>query len=49
MGVGETISLGVDVHNWSTVPQSGTVTLTLPADFTVDADGQAVRAAGAER
>src|SRR5262249_53968970 len=28
MGMGETISLPVDVHNWSTTTQSGTVTIT---------------------
>ena len=37
MGMGETISLPVDVHNWSTTTQSGTVTITAPADFTLDA------------
>jgi GlcNAc-PI de-N-acetylase/Carbohydrate family 9 binding domain-like len=37
MGIGETINLPVDVHNWSTTSQSGTVTLTVPAGFTVDA------------
>lgn len=37
MGVGETISLPVDVHNWSTTTQSGTVTITTPAGFTLDA------------
>ena len=37
MGIGETITLPVVVHNWSTTSQSGTVTLTLPAGFTADA------------
>ena len=31
IGVGETFTLPVDVHNWSTTAQSGTVSLTLPA------------------
>jgi hypothetical protein len=37
IGVGETIAVPVDVHNWSDSPQSGTVGLTLPANFTADA------------
>ena len=37
MGMGETISFPVDVHNWSTTTQSGTVTITAPSDFTLDA------------
>jgi len=37
MGMGETVSLPVDVHNWSTATQSGTVTITAPSDFTLDA------------
>jgi LmbE family N-acetylglucosaminyl deacetylase len=37
VGVGESISIPVDVHNWSDTPQSGTVTLTLPANVTADA------------
>jgi LmbE family N-acetylglucosaminyl deacetylase len=37
MGIGETIALPVDVHNWSAVPQSGAVELQLPAGFTADA------------
>jgi len=37
MGLGETISFPVDVHNWSSTPQSGTVTVTAPSDFTLDA------------
>ena len=37
--MGETIDFPVKVHNWSDVPQSGTVSLgTLPANFTVDHD-----------
>ena len=31
MGAGETITVPVDVHNWSLAPQSGEVSLTLPA------------------
>jgi hypothetical protein len=34
IGVGETKTITVDVHNWSTVTQSGDVRLTLPANFT---------------
>ena len=37
IGVGETISIPVNVHNWSTSAQSGAVTLTLPAGFSADA------------
>ena len=37
MGIGETITVPVDVHNWSAVPQTGNVELTLPANFTADA------------
>ncbi|WP_433009843.1 sugar-binding protein [Kribbella sp. CA-294648] len=37
MPVGSTIALPVVVHNWSSRPQSGTVGLTLPANFTADA------------
>ena len=36
IGVGETLELPVVVHNWSTTPQSGNVTLTLPAGVTAD-------------
>lgn len=36
IGVGETKRLTIDVHNWSTVAQSGDVRLTLPSNFTVD-------------
>ncbi len=32
--MGETVSFPVNVHNWSDVAQSGTVRLTLPANFT---------------
>ena len=32
--MGETVDLPINVHNWSDVPQSGTVSLTLPANFT---------------
>jgi hypothetical protein len=31
--MGETIDFPVNVHNWSDAPQSGTVSLTLPANF----------------
>jgi LmbE family N-acetylglucosaminyl deacetylase len=37
MAVGETITVPVDVRNWSAVPQTGNVTLTLPAGVTADA------------
>ncbi|RKQ90699.1 alpha-galactosidase-like protein [Solirubrobacter pauli] len=32
--MGETASFPVNVHNWSDTPQSGTVSLTLPGNFT---------------
>jgi LmbE family N-acetylglucosaminyl deacetylase len=37
MGIGETITVPVQVHNWSSVPQSGDVELALPSNFTADA------------
>ncbi|MFG1620966.1 PIG-L family deacetylase [Kribbella sp. NPDC049227] len=37
MGIGQTIDVPVVVHNWSAEPQSGAVSLELPANFTVDA------------
>jgi hypothetical protein len=37
MAVGESATVPVDVHNWSAVPQSGAVSLTLPAGMTADA------------
>jgi len=37
MGVGESMRVPVDVHNWSDVTQSGNVNLTLPAGMTADA------------
>jgi hypothetical protein len=37
MGIGQTIDVPVVVHNWSAEPQSGAVSLGLPANFTVDA------------
>jgi LmbE family N-acetylglucosaminyl deacetylase len=37
IGVGQTLIVPIDVHNWSTVTQSGTVGLTLPANITADA------------
>lgn len=37
IGVGETLTVPVEVHNWSSTAQSGTVTLNLPSDITADA------------
>jgi LmbE family N-acetylglucosaminyl deacetylase len=37
IGMGETRTVPVKVHNWSTTPQTGDVQLTLPAGFTADA------------
>ena len=37
MGIGETLTDPVGVHNWSNVSQSGDVSLALPSDFTADA------------
>jgi hypothetical protein len=37
MTVGETVSAAIDVHNWSSEPQSGSVDLTLPPNLTADA------------
>jgi len=37
IGMGETRTIPVKVHNWSTTPQTGDVQLTLPAGFTADA------------
>ena len=37
MAVGATTPVAVDVHNWSTTAQSGTVALTLPTGLTADA------------
>ena len=50
MPVGSTLAVPVVVHNWSTQPQSGAVSLTLPAGFTADAASKpyANLAAGAE-
>jgi LmbE family N-acetylglucosaminyl deacetylase len=36
IGTGETISVPVDVHNWSNVTQSGDVSLSLPSGFSAD-------------
>ena len=36
MAVGSTIDVPVVVHNWSAEPQSGAVSLEVPANFTVD-------------
>ncbi|WP_427891470.1 PIG-L family deacetylase [Kribbella sp. GL6] len=50
MGIGKTIDVPVVVHNWSAQPQSGAVSLGLPADFSVDATSKPYSnlAAGAE-
>jgi len=49
MGVGQTIDVPVVVHNWSAQPQSGAVSLQVPADFTVDAASKPYEvAAGAD-
>ncbi|QNE21381.1 LmbE family protein [Kribbella qitaiheensis] len=37
MAIGKTLAVPVVVHNWSNQPQSGTVGLTLPPNFTADA------------
>ncbi|WP_051325016.1 PIG-L family deacetylase [Candidatus Solirubrobacter pratensis] len=37
VSAGETITVPVDVHNWSTTSQSGTVSLTPPSGVTADA------------
>jgi LmbE family N-acetylglucosaminyl deacetylase len=37
IGTGETITVPVDVHNWSNVAQSGNVSLSLPSGFSADA------------
>jgi LmbE family N-acetylglucosaminyl deacetylase len=37
VGLGRSMTVPVDVHNWSDDPQSGTVSLDLPADFIADA------------
>ena len=37
IGVGETRPIRVDLHNWSSATQAGTVSLTLPAGFSADA------------
>jgi hypothetical protein len=36
-GAGETFTLPVDLHNWSETPQTGTVSIALPAGMTADA------------
>jgi LmbE family N-acetylglucosaminyl deacetylase len=35
VGVGRTVTVPVDVHNWSSTPQSGSVTVSPPSGFTV--------------
>ena len=40
IGVGQTLTVPVDVHNWSNATQSGTVSLTLPANITADASSK---------
>jgi hypothetical protein len=37
IGIGQTIDVPVEVHNWSSATQSGMVELTLPPGFTADA------------
>jgi LmbE family N-acetylglucosaminyl deacetylase len=37
IGIGRTISVPVDVHNWSSTTQSGNVSLTLPPNLSADA------------
>jgi len=37
IGVGESITVPVDVHNWSETAQSGDVSLTLPTNISADA------------
>ena len=37
VAVGATLTLPVDVHNWSETAQNGTVSIALPAGFTADA------------
>jgi hypothetical protein len=44
IGMGETRAVPVRVHNWSTVPQSGEVRLTLPDGLTADALAKPYRA-----
>jgi len=44
MGVGRTIDVPVIVHNWAGQPQSGAVSLALPANFTADAPDGVARA-----
>ncbi|HEX5926568.1 MAG TPA: Ig-like domain repeat protein [Baekduia sp.] len=49
IGVGETKSIDVRVHNWSSVAQSGTVALTLPSNYTSSGtESYGPLAAGAE-
>jgi LmbE family N-acetylglucosaminyl deacetylase len=50
IGVGETRSVRVDLHNWSGETQAGTVSLTLPAGFSASPAAQAYSglAAGAD-
>jgi LmbE family N-acetylglucosaminyl deacetylase len=40
IGVGETVTVPVGVHNWSTATQNGTVSVTLPATITADASSK---------
>ncbi|MFF0264955.1 PIG-L family deacetylase [Kribbella sp. NPDC004536] len=40
MGIGQTIDVPVVVHNWSAEQQTGTVSLDLPPDFTVDSNSK---------
>ena len=41
IAVGETRPIRVDLHNWSSATQAGTVSLTLPAGFSADPAAQA--------
>lgn len=41
IGTGETITVPVDVHNWSDVAQSGSVSLSLPPGFSADTTSRA--------
>ncbi len=41
VGVGKTVTVPVDVHNWGSISRSGSVTVSPPAGFTVAAASQA--------
>ncbi len=40
IGVGKTITVPVDVHNWASTPQSGSVSVSPPSGFSVDSTSQ---------